>query len=196
MRKSQLPLWIMLGLSIPVALTSFRFVFLGLDLAFPDMLGHLNQRRLFFILHISAASIALALGPLQFLPKFRAKNLGLHRWLGRIYAVSILVAGGAGLVIALWSEGGIVASTGFGLLAILWVGITGTAVRLAMVRKIADHRRWMIRSFALTFAAVTLRLYLLGFIGAGFSYTEASIYLAWLCWVPNLMAAEWFLRRS
>ena len=49
---------------------------------------------------------------------------------------------------------------------------------------------------SLTFAAVTLRLYLPFFFANGFSYTEASVYVAWMCWVPNLLAVEWWLRRS
>ncbi len=196
MTKSKIPLRTMVVLSILVALTTLRIIPLGMPLSFPEMSGHLTQRWLAFVLHIGGASIALALGAVQFFAQFRAKNPTVHRWVGRIYVLSILTAGGAGFVVALGAAGGIIASVGFGLLAIFWVGVTVNAARLAMARRFADHRRWMIRSFALTFAAVTLRLYLLGFIGAGFSYTEASIYLAWMCWVPNFLVVEWFLRRS
>ena len=59
------------------------------------------------------------------------------------------------------------------------------------------HRCWMIRSYALTFAAVTLRLELpLFFIFGGMEYPVASSYVAWLCWVPNLFIAELYLRRG
>lgn len=195
MSKPQLPIWIMVGSSVLVALATFRIAFLGMPLSFPEMLGHIDQRWLAFVLHIWGASAALALGAVQFFARFRAKYPVVHRWVGRLYGGSILIAGVAGFIIALGAEGGVIARLGFGLLAILWVGVTFNAVRLARRLRIAEHRRWMIRSFALTFAAVTLRLYMLGFVGAGFSYTEASIYLAWLCWVPNLIAAEWLLRR-
>jgi hypothetical protein len=51
----------------------------------------------------------------------------------------------------------------------------------------------MIRNFALTFAAVTLRLYLpLGFL-SGLRFEDFYPALAWLCWVPNLVIAEWCL---
>jgi ABC-type spermidine/putrescine transport system permease subunit II len=64
-----------------------------------------------------------------------------------------------------------------------------------MQRDFAAHRRWMIRSFALTFAAVTLRLYLpLGFL-LPVSFDDAYRVISFLCWVPNLLAAEWLLRR-
>lgn len=195
MPNARIPILIIAVLSGLVALGTYRFALLGLPLAFPDMVGHLDQRRVAFLLHISAAPVALVLGAVQLFPRLRARKPVLHRWVGRIYAVSILIAGVAGLVVAPGVEGGIVASLGFGVLAVLWLGITANAVRLAMLGRIAEHRRWMYRSFALTFAAVMLRLYLLGFMAAEFSYTEASVYLAWICWVPNLLFAEWFVRR-
>jgi hypothetical protein len=58
------------------------------------------------------------------------------------------------------------------------------------------HREWMIRSYALCLAAVTLRLYLpLAALG-GIPFEEAYPAIAWLCWVPNLVAAEWFFVRG
>ena len=195
MTTSRTPILIMAVLSGLVALGTYRFLLLGLPMSFQEMIGHIDQRRVAFLLHISVAPVALVLGSLQLFPGLRARKPALHRWVGRVYGGSILIAGGAGLVVALGAAGGIVASLGFGVLAVLWLGITANAVRLAVIGRIAQHRRWMYRSFALTFSAVTLRLYLLGFMGAGFSYTEASIYLAWMCWVPNLLFAEWFVHR-
>ncbi|MEQ9003518.1 MAG: DUF2306 domain-containing protein, partial [Pseudomonadales bacterium] len=61
---------------------------------------------------------------------------------------------------------------------------------------IDGHRRWMVRNFALTFAAVTLRLELGLLTGAlGWSFDHAYLTVAWLCWVPNLVVAEWWLLR-
>jgi hypothetical protein len=60
--------------------------------------------------------------------------------------------------------------------------------------RIADHRDWMLRSYALTLAAVTLRLYLPASQIAGISFLIAYPAIAWLCWVPNLLVAEWMTR--
>lgn len=196
MATPRIPLIIATVLSLMVALTSYRFLALGLPLSFPEMQGQIEAQRLAFVLHISLAPVALALGVVQFFPELRKQRKRLHRWVGRVYALSILVSGGAGLVVALNAAGGISAQAGFAGLAVLWVIVTGNAVRHAMARRIGKHRRWMIYSFALTFAGVTLRLYLLGFMAAGFSYTEASAYLAWLCWLPNLAFAYWWLGRG
>ena len=181
-------------LSLLIALASYRFLALGLPLSFPELLGQIEGRRLAFLLHISFAPLALAIGAVQFFPRIRRRK-ALHRWLGRGYGVAILISGSAGLVVALHAAGGPTTQLGFALLSIIWVITTAIAIRHAMARSIGAHRRWMTYSFALTFAGVTLRLYLPGFMAFGFSYTEASPYLAWLCWLPNLGFAWWLLKR-
>lgn len=183
-------------LSVLIALAPFRFLSLGLELSFQEMLGHLADRKLVFIAHITAAPLALVFGILNMWERRKKKRAAMHRWSGRIYALAILIGGVSGLGLAIGAEGGMVATYGFGILSVLWVGFTAQAVRLAMARDFVGHRKWMVRSFALTFAAVTLRLYLPWFIIFGeMTYTEASVWVAWLCWVPNLLAAEWWLRR-
>jgi uncharacterized membrane protein YozB (DUF420 family) len=59
----------------------------------------------------------------------------------------------------------------------------------------AAHRRWMYRSYALTFAGVTLRLYLPVAIFGPYGFAAAYAVIAWLCWAPNLFVAEWLLGR-
>jgi Predicted membrane protein (DUF2306) len=182
--------------SLAIALVSYRFLALGLEASFPDMLGHITARRLAFVLHISASPIALALGLLQFLPRLRGRYRALHRWTGRIYGLAVLVGGVAALVMALGSFERPVAAIGFGALAVLWLGTTAQAIRLAMAGLTPEHRRWMVRSYALTLAAVTLRIELpFFFIFGAMDYAQASSYVAWLSWVPNLIIAELYLRR-
>lgn len=182
--------------SFMIALMSYRFLVLDLDFAFSEMSGHILDRKWVFIAHISASPLALALGAINMWERRNRKHPVVHRWTGRGYATAILVGGVSGLGLAVGAEGGIVATFGFGILSVLWVAVTVQAVHLAMARDFKGHRRWMIRSFALTFAAVTLRLYLPGFIIFGeMTYAQASVWVAWLCWVPNLALAEWWLRR-
>jgi uncharacterized membrane protein YozB (DUF420 family) len=92
--------------------------------------------------------------------------------------------------------GGTVARAGFAILACIWV-YTGVRAWLAVrAREIASHRRWMIRSFALTLAAVALRVYLPSALAAGIEFETAYPIIAWLCWVPNLLVAEFLIGRS
>lgn len=150
-----------------------------------------------FYTHVFAASLALLIGPWQWLPDLRQRRPALHRWLGRLYLLGGVLAGGlSGLVLAFRAFGGPVAQTGFALLALVWLSTGWLAYRSVRRGDIATHRRWMLRNFALAFAAVTLRLYLpLGFM-SGLPLAPAYAATAWLCWVPNLLWAEWRIRRA
>lgn len=183
--------------SVLVALVSYRFFALGLALSFPDMAAHVFDRRLAFVAHITAAPVALFFGSMQFVPSLRIPHPAIHRWAGRVYVLAVLVGGGSGMLLAFGAIGGPVAGWGFGLLSVLWIATTLQAVRLAMIGRHVEHRRWMMRSFALTFAAVTLRLQLAGMVGLGsMSYASASVILAWSCWIPNLLFVEWLIARK
>ncbi len=196
MTSPRISFFFMATLSILVGVSSYRFLALDMNLAFPNFGPHITQRNMVLMAHISSSPIALLIGVWQLSAKRRANNIVLHQWLGRIYGLSILVGGISGLILAVNALGGPIAGWGFGLLAVIWMGVTINAIRLAIVGNYAEHRKWMIRSFALTFAAVTLRLYLVGFMIAGFEYAAASVYIAWMCWVPNLVFAEWWIGRK
>lgn len=192
----QIPLALAALSSLVVALLSYRFLFLGLPESFPTMTPHIDGARLAFLAHVSAAPVALALGAFQFMPRARSLAPGLHRWSGRVYGAAILLGAVAALGMLATANGGLAAQTGFGLLAVAWIATTAVAVRFAVQRRFADHRRWMIRSYALTFAAVTLRLYLGAMMAAGMDYVDAIGFLAWVSWLPNLAAAEVLVRRT
>ena len=176
-------------LCLGVALASLRFLVWGIADSMDIMLEHAQLRPLATYLHILLAPLALALMPFQFRSKLRLRRPAQHRWMGRIYAGAILLAGFSGLWLAATTTAGPVAGLGFGLLALLWLGVTGRAVQLARHGEIEAHRRWMIRSAALTFAAVSLRLQLPVLI-AGFGFDTGYSIVAWSCWLPTLLVAE------
>ncbi len=82
------------------------------------------------------------------------------------------------------------------VLAVLWL-LTGTlALRAVLKGDYAAHRAWMMRSYALTFGAVTLRIYLgLGVPVAGIPFNEVYGMAAWASWAVNLLIVEWILLR-
>ena len=148
-----------------------------------------------FYLHISFGGIALLTGWSQFSRRMRIRNMQLHRRLGMGYLVCVLLSGLAGLYIALYASGGIIAQLGFTGLAIGWLCTTAMAYSSVLKRDIRSHENWMIRSYALCFAAVTLRLWLPLFqFGFGIEFFAGYRIIAWLCWVPNLLVAEAIIR--
>lgn len=197
--KTLLPLRLRLALwwilCLLVALASWRFLVWGAELTMPFVAYHAAERPLSFYAHVGLAPVALALLPFQFWQGLRQRRPAVHRWLGRAYGLVILLSGLGALGMALGTTSGPVAAVGFGLLGLGWLGATGWGIWQAMAGNIANHRAWMIRSAAMTFAAVTLRLYLpalFALMGEEAGYTL----VAWLAWVPNLIAAEWYLRRQ
>lgn len=195
MSASRIPLITAIFLSVLIALPSYRFLVLEMEIAFQGMNYHIDQRLLAFTLHISAAPVALLIGGFQFIPRLRSRFPATHRWMGRIYVLAVLIGGLSGLVLAYGNENGDLTRLGFGLLSVFWLVSTVLALRHAIARRLGEHRKWMIRSFAMTFAGVTLRLYLAIFFATGFEYSQAVVYLAWIAWVPNFLFAEWWLRR-
>lgn len=146
--------------------------------------------------HVAGAVTALVLGSLQFLPALRRGASPPHRWIGRAYVAGCLVGGAAGLILAPGSSAGPIASAGFGGLAVIWIAVNLLGWRAAVRGRFAEHRRWMIRSWALTLAAVTLRLYLPLVMALDLPFLPWYRAISFLAWVPNLIAAELWLRRG
>jgi uncharacterized membrane protein len=156
--------------------------------------GLLVARPIFAPVHFLFGGIAIVVGALQVNRRLRTRCVVLHRWLGRIYVLAVAIGGVAGIVLALSSSAGPLASAGFGLLGLCWLVTTLIGYRSIRQRDTTAHRRWMIRSYALTLAAVTLRLYLPLSAMLELSFAVAYPIIAWVSWAPNLLIAEWFVR--
>jgi uncharacterized membrane protein len=144
--------------------------------------------------HFIGGAIALMTGALQVNAHLRVRFLEWHRWTGRLYLIAVAAGGVAGFVLALDSFAGPLAQGGFALLAVAWIAASTRAYVLVRQGDVPRHRDWMIRSYALTLAAVTLRIYLPASQVAGIPFMAAYPAIAWLCWVPNLLVAEWLVR--
>lgn len=145
--------------------------------------------------HIVAASSALVLGPWQFSRRIRTSRPRMHRLTGRAYVVVALIGATTGAAVAPTTANGPVAAGGFLVLGVLWFITTSRAFVTGTQRDFTAHQTWAIRSFALAFAAVMLRVYL-GLTGAvGVDFDSAYPAIAWLCWIPNLIVAQWLIRR-
>ncbi|HXQ15217.1 MAG TPA: DUF2306 domain-containing protein [Caulobacteraceae bacterium] len=194
MKLSRAWLWIATVLAIGVAVGSLRYLLPGMPGAAPTVAANRFSGTGILVFHAGLGATALGLGALQFFPGFRARWPVWHRRAGTVYVTAVLMAGAAALVLAPGAATGPISTAGFGLLAVLWLGCTIQAWRLARARDFVRHRRWMTRSYALTFAAVTLRLYLPVLFIAHIDFNSGYRAISFLCWIPNLIAAELWLR--
>lgn len=164
----------------------------------------------FLVSHILFGTIALVTCCLQIWPWLRQRSPATHRRLGRLYVFAgVIPSGVLALVVAPAAVQGVSGRIGNTLLAVVWLVTTITAWRMARQRRYAEHRRWMIRSFALTTSIVLNRVWLILLFMALSPYTstyfrgdEAAMIQAvaessiWLSWVVNLLIAEWWLERG
>ena len=144
--------------------------------------------------HTLGGMFASLIGPFQFVGFIRQRYRRLHVWLGRIYLVCVMLSAIAGLYLSPDSEARNTLGVAFIALALAWI-YTGTQAYVTIRRRdFRAHRRWMIRNFALTYAAVTLRFQMPALIVAGVAPITALNIVGWTCWVPSLIIVEAWMR--
>ena len=179
-----------------------RYLTFDPDVYFPEQRETYLRLQLALGVHVVCGVFALLIGPFQFARRLRRRFVRAHRVAGGIYVASATGLAVSGLVLAPTAYTGPVAATGFTLLGVGTLFTTWTALRMVLTHRYAEHRRWMILSFSLIWAGVMLRIWvpvygLLAGIGlVDFSFETAYAAISWLCWVPNLLLALWFTRRT
>ena len=159
---------------------------------------HIDFWRTAFFIHVYASIWVLLAGFTQFSKKLLRNRPGLHRAMGYIYVTDVLlITGPAGLIMGFYANGGIYSRIAFITLAVLWMFFTATALIKARQKDFKAHRKFMIRSFALTLSALTLRAWKYA-INNTVELPPMDVYraVAWIGWVGNLIVAEWIIRRT
>jgi uncharacterized membrane protein len=149
-----------------------------------------------FYIHVFSAIIALLAGFTQFSPDILRDSPRTHRLIGKIYVVNILLINfPVGLIMGIYANGGVLGKTAFLLLDTLWFYFTLKAYLCVRNRQFIEHKNYMIRSYALTFSAITLRTWNL-ILSNSFNIDLAELYVvnAWLGFLPNLGIAEILIR--
>ena len=153
---------------------------------------HITEWRIAFFVHVYSSLLALLAGFTQFSKKLLKQRPKLHRALGYTYVINVLmITGPAGLLMSFYANGGISSRIAFVLLSSLWISTTAIALYKAIKKDFRAHRFFMIRSYALTLSAITLRIWKVLLA----NYTELPPMdryriIAWLGWTLNLLVAE------
>jgi len=157
----------------------------------------IDHWRVAFFIHVYASLWVLLAGFTQFSNYIQRHNKGLHRTMGYIYVVNvILITGPAGLIMGFYANGGTFSRIAFVALAVLWIFFTAMAFVKAKQKDFKAHRNYMIRSFALTLSALTLRAWKYAITNT-VTLPPMDVYrvVAWAGWVINLAVAEWLIYR-
>ena len=158
----------------------------------------IDHWRTAFFIHVYASMWVLFAGFTQFSKRLQKNQPKIHRTLGYIYVVDVLlITGPAGLVMGFYANGGLWSRIAFVLLAVLWIYFTAMALVKAKQKNFKAHRNYMIRSYALTLSAITLRAWKYGITNT-MTLPPMDVYrvVAWLGWVGNLAIAEWLIFRQ
>lgn len=186
---------VMLLFVVLLVLVSARYLTMDPQVYFPRQREVYEAHTAWLMVHIGGMILAAAIGPFQFLRSFRNRYRRAHRIAGRVYLLGALVGGVGGLYMAQFSASGTISDVGFSLLAIAVLVTSGMAFVRIRAGEVQAHREWMTRSYALMLAAVTLRIYA-PFLEAWLGEQDGYALVAWVSWVPNLVVAEYLVRRN
>ncbi|MDP9076642.1 MAG: DUF2306 domain-containing protein [Bacteroidota bacterium] len=159
---------------------------------------HIIPWKIAFYTHVFTVIFALLAGFTQFSNYILKQHRAIHKLMGKLYVYDILFLNfPAAMIMAIYANGQLPAKTAFVVLDCLWFWFTYKAVAEVKRKNIKAHRQYMIRSYALTLSAVTLRLWKI--IILAFAYIDPlHLYMidAWMGFIPNLLFAEWLIRKS
>jgi uncharacterized membrane protein len=148
--------------------------------------------RLAFYLHICSGPVVLFTGLLLLSEYVRRRHAGVHRFLGRVQVVVLLVfVLPSGVVMSRHAFAGWPAGLSFLVLSAATAVCAIVGVVHARRRRYDRHRRWMLRSYILICSAVSLRLIsgAAGLVGLP-SPENAYIVAVWSSWLFPLAAYE------
>ncbi|MCX6181301.1 MAG: DUF2306 domain-containing protein [Bacteroidetes bacterium] len=180
---------------------------ISLYFSFDDKVAFLSQKqdyidntiwKISFYVHVFSSIFVLLAGFTQFSNYILANHKKIHRWLGRFYAYNIfLINFPAGMIMAIYANGFLPSKMAFIILDCLWFWFTLKAVIEIRRKNVKEHKNYMIRSYALTCSAITLRTWKL-ILSNLFTIDPMTLYMidAWLGFVPNLLFAEWLIKRK
>jgi uncharacterized membrane protein len=193
MIRSRSSIWISLVLGGAALLAGwfiFRSALPYLNMS-PDHYGHYFwPRRWGLVLHIAGGIAALTVGLVQLWLGLTNRVSQLHRALGKLYVACIFFGSIGGFYLALTISGNPPYAAGLFTLCVAWVITTFMAVMAIRRRDVSQHREWMMRSFAVTFAFVTFRFGVDTLTLQGVAGADAQAIMAWACWAVPLLLLE------
>lgn len=182
-------------------LITLQYIPIKYDVAFLNLKQEeikLPYYKFAFFSHVYSSIIVIILGLSQFSRTIRNQFSIIHKLNGKAYILlTLLIASPSGLIMAFHANGGLVSQISFSVLSVLWFLFTLKAYLYIKKEDYRKHRNFMIRSYALTLSAISLRLfkYVIVFF---FELPPMDTYkiVAILGWTTNLGIAELIIRKT
>jgi uncharacterized membrane protein len=153
---------------------------------------HYQHFKWWLLPHGIFGAIVLLLAPLQFSDRLRRRFTRGHRILGRIYVVGVIVVAPLGAYIQYYEER-LGFPRSFTVLAVvdaaMLMGTTAIAFLFAYKRKIALHRQWVMRSYAVALVFIEGR-FVLGVTGWEQLGVEIAQAIIWACLAMSILLAD------
>lgn len=157
--------------------------------------------------HIVPGVVYLVLAPIQLSRRIRTRHYALHRRLGRVLLGCALLSGSLALVLGLFlAWGGAVESVASVVFGAWFLVSLVLAVRAVRGGRVAEHRRWMVRAFAVSLGIASIRIWVgiftavqVGLLGMGdgtFPVRDTFALAFWLGLGLHVLLGEWWLRRT
>lgn len=185
-----------------LVLTGLLICYYVITRAFPMLIvseenygAYFFPRAIWLFPHIVLGIIATLIGPFQFISQIRNKYLKTHRQLGRVYIVSVILAGISGMYLAVTSDVNLPYAVGLFGLGFTWSISAIMAFVSIKNKKVELHKDWMIRSYVITFAFVSFRFVedILMALEIG-TRLEVLVLMSWACWAIPLFITEVFIQ--
>lgn len=153
------------------------------------------------VIHILFGIVAILTGPFQFVIINRDKNPLLHKRVGKLYMLAILIASAAAIYLSFYHailyKGYITFGVGLLGLALAWLTTTGFAYAAILKRNITQHQEWMIRSYVVTCGFVVFRI-VFGVLELGLKlpHIDSGNIAAWSSWSIPLLICEVLIQKN
>ncbi len=155
----------------------------------PAALGKYFTLKWVVISHITAGGGSLILGFVQFWPRLRSYSWKLHRMIGLLYLLAVLLSSICAVILAFTTAKQVNWAYAFSLQVwvTVWISATALAYYFALKKQFKLHQEWMVRSYLVTLAFIISGLALkTPFIASLGSFADISPSLFWMGWAVPL----------
>jgi drug/metabolite transporter (DMT)-like permease len=149
--------------------------------------------------HILFGIVALLSGVSQFYTSISKRNKYSHRFLGRLYFISVLLSALASIYLSVFhaiiDRGYITFGIGLLGLAFAWLSTSVMAFVAIINKQISQHREWVLRSYVVTCGFILFRM-VFGTLEQALqvNHIDSGNIAAWVCWSVPLLITEMYIQ--